>query len=52
MRRKVCEYLGITIDYRQIGKVKFSMEEYINKLLEEAPRHGLYSQDASSNPFF
>ena len=33
-RGKVPEYLGIKIDYRQKGKVKFSMYEY-NKNLEE-----------------
>ena len=36
-RGKVLEYLGMTIDYRKKGKVTFSMEEYIKKLLEEAP---------------
>jgi len=28
---KVLEYLGMKIDYRQKGKVKFSMYEYIKK---------------------
>ena len=36
-RGKVLEYLGIKIDYRQKGKVKFSMYEYIEKMLEELP---------------
>ena len=36
-RRKVLEYLGMKIDYRQKGKVKFSMYEYIKKMLEELP---------------
>ena len=34
---KVLGYLGIKIDYRQKGKVKFSMYEYIEKRLEELP---------------
>jgi len=34
---KVLDYLEITIDYRNNGKVKFSMQEYINILLEEVP---------------
>lgn len=36
-RGKVLEYLGITLDYRERGKVKFAMYEYIIKLLEELP---------------
>ena len=36
-RGKVLEYLGITLDYRERGKVKFAMCEYIIKLLEEIP---------------
>ena len=34
-RGKLLEYLGISIDYRQKGKVNLSMKEYIKKLLEE-----------------
>jgi len=34
---KVIEYLGIKIDYRKNGKVTFSMKDYIEKLLSEAP---------------
>jgi len=34
---KVLEYLDITIDHRQHGKVKFIMHNYIKKLLEELP---------------
>ena len=34
-RRKVLDYLGMKIDYRQKGKVKFVMYEYIDKMLEE-----------------
>jgi len=33
-RGDVLDYLGVTIDYWIKGKVKFSMLEYINKLLE------------------
>jgi len=36
-RGKVLDYLGIRINYHKKGKVTFSMEEYINKILEEAP---------------
>ena len=38
-RGKVHEYLGMTIDYSTKGEVKFSMIEYIDKLLEELPAH-------------
>jgi len=34
-RGKVLEYLGMKIDYQQQGKVKFIMNDYINKLLED-----------------
>jgi len=49
---KVLEYLGIKIDYRQ-GKVKFSMYEYIEKMLEELPANmeGLATTTASSYLF-
>jgi len=36
-RGKILDYLGMKIDYRRKGKVTFSMENYINQLLEEAP---------------
>jgi len=36
-RGKVLEYLGLTLDYSVCGKVKFSMYEYVKKLVEEAP---------------
>ena len=35
--RKVLEYLGIKIDYRQKEKVKFSMYEYIKKCWKNCP---------------
>ena len=46
---KVLEYLGMKI-YRQKGKVKFSMYEYIEKMLEELPTNmeGLATTPASS----
>jgi len=36
-RRKVLEYLGMTLDYSIRGKVKISMYEYIEKMLSELP---------------
>jgi len=52
-RRKVLNYLGIKIDYRQKGKVKFSMYKYIEKMLEELPPNieGLATTPASSYLF-
>ena len=35
--RKVHNYLGMTINFSDPGKVKFTMIDYIEKLLEEAP---------------
>jgi hypothetical protein len=35
--REVHEYLGMTINYSEEGKVKFIMEDYIDGILEEAP---------------
>jgi len=34
-RGKVLEYLEMSIDHRQKGKVRFSMKEYIKKFLEK-----------------
>ena len=31
------EYLGMNIDYREAGKVKFSMTKYIERLIDETP---------------
>jgi len=52
-RGKVLEYLGMKIDHRQKGKVKFSMYEYIKKMLEELPTNmeGLATTPASSHLF-
>ena len=36
-RGKVIDYIGMKIDYHKIGKVTFSMEDFIRKLLEKAP---------------
>jgi hypothetical protein len=34
---KVHDYLGMTMDYSEDGKVRFSMIDYIDGLLDEAP---------------
>ena len=36
-RGKVHEYLGMTIDFSEPGKVKFSMQQYVDLLLDECP---------------
>jgi hypothetical protein len=36
-RRMVHDYLGMVIDYSEEGKVKFSMHDYVDGLLDEAP---------------
>ncbi len=47
------DYLGITIDYSEKGKVKFLMPDYVNGILEEAPMDmaGMDVIPASSNLF-
>ena len=37
-RGKIHEYLGMTIDFSEPGKVIFSMLEYIQKILDDAPK--------------
>jgi len=37
-RGKVLDYLGMKINYRQKGRVKFVMYEYIDKMLENCPQ--------------
>jgi Reverse transcriptase (RNA-dependent DNA polymerase) len=37
MRGKVHEYLGMTIDYSEKGKVKFSMIDYVKNMLDGLP---------------
>jgi len=44
---KVLEYLGMKISYRQQGKVKFTMYDYVEKMLEELPKHGRTSNNTS-----
>jgi hypothetical protein len=34
---EVHEYLGMTINYSEEGKVKFIMQDYVNGILEESP---------------
>jgi len=53
MSGKVLEDLGMKIDYRQQGKVKFTMYDYINKMLEQLPTNmgGLATTPASSYLF-
>jgi hypothetical protein len=36
-RGKIHDYLGITLDYTTKGKVKISMQDYIDKMLQEFP---------------
>ena len=36
-RGKVHDYLWITIDFTDVGKVIFSMNEYVERLINEAP---------------
>jgi len=52
-RGKVLDYLGMKINYRQKGKVKFVMCEYIDKMLEELPADmsGLATTTASNYLF-
>ena len=47
-RGKIHEYLGMTIDYSQPGNVIFSMIDYIQRLLDEAPVELL--KGASTSP--
>ena len=44
----VHEYLGMKIDYSQKGKVRFSMPDYINRMLEDVPSELM--QGPSSTP--
>jgi len=52
-RGKVLEYLGMTLDYSARGKVKISMNNYINKLLTELPSdmNGAVKTPAASHLF-
>jgi hypothetical protein len=46
-RGKVHEYLGMTIDFSDPGKVVFSMIEYITKLLDDVPEELLKGSSTS-----
>ena len=52
-RGKVLEYLGLTLDYSERGKVKISMYDYIRKIVEESPEdmQGIAKTPASSHLF-
>ena len=49
-RGPVQEYLGITIDYTQKGKVSFSMPQYIEDLLSECPDSIMKGTSTTSAP--
>ena len=50
----VHEYLGMKIDYSQKGKVRFSMPDYINRMLEDVPSEIMWGPSATpaSNHLF
>ena len=48
-RGKLHEYLGMTIDYSEKGKVKFRMDDYVEKMIEEFPVK-LKSTDTAMSP--
>jgi hypothetical protein len=50
---KIHEYLGMTIDYSEDGKVKFMMHDYVQGILDEAPADmmGFAVTPAASNLF-
>jgi hypothetical protein len=52
-RGTIHDYLGMTIDYSEKGKVKFLMPDYVNSILEESPMEmtGMDVTPASSNLF-
>ena len=45
-RGKICDYLGMTLDYNINGKVKITMFGYIDKIIEEFPME-LYGEPTS-----
>jgi len=51
--RVVHAYLGMTIDYNKEGRVKFTMYDYIDDLLEELPpsMRGSASSPAAAHQF-
>jgi hypothetical protein len=52
-RGKIHDYLGMKIDYSDRGKVKITMNEYINDMLNELPRDidGVAASPASNHLF-
>jgi hypothetical protein len=50
---KIHNYLGMTIDYSEDGKVKFIMTDYVQGILDEAPdnMNGTAVTPAASNLF-
>ena len=52
-RGKVHDYLGMTLDYREKGKVKITMIDYITTMLSELPRemNGVAASPAASHLF-
>ena len=49
-RGDVHEYLGMKIDYSQKGKVRFSMFDYIDRMLEDAPDELMKGPSATPAP--
>jgi hypothetical protein len=52
-RGKIHDYLGMTIDYSEEGKVKFMMPDYVDGILDEAPMemHGVAVTPAALDLF-
>jgi hypothetical protein len=52
-RGKIHDYLGMTIDYSEDGKVKFMMPDYVEGILDEAPSEmsGIAVTPATPNLF-
>ena len=45
-RGKILEYLGLTLDYSEKGRVRISMYEYVKKIVDESPDDERNCQDA------
>ena len=53
-RGKVHEYLGMTIDFSEDGKVMFKMQDYVQNMIDEAPEElmkGMASSPAANYLF-
>jgi len=52
-RGKILEYLGLTLDYSEKGRVRISMYEYVKKIVNESPddMKGIAKTPASSHLF-